>query len=85
MKNIILVYQAGIANLFEINRNFGRKLIYQGDFRSAECIAYGMKLAGVKISVRACNQAGDISALYWSTDLENQPFSDKFQYKHLLK
>jgi hypothetical protein len=81
----MLVYQAGIANLFQVDchnlaldgRNARR--IYQGDFRTAESMARGCGHAGAVVMTAACNQAGDIADSKWSEDLENQPFSDKFQ------
>lgn len=89
-----LVYQAGIANVFQVE-NFnlahdticpgvgtgtGRKArrVYQGDFRTAESIAYGCGLAGALVMTSACNQAGDIQNAQWTDDLESQPFADKF-------
>jgi hypothetical protein len=83
-KRAMLVYQAGIANVFDVksfNRGtYGRdaRRIYQGDFRTAESIAYGLGLAGAKVRTAACNEAGDIVDRTWSGDLDAQPFSDKF-------
>ena len=80
MKYAVLVYQAGIANVFEVSSTqlTNRKRLMQGDFRSCEAFARGIKAAGVKVSTWACNQAGDITDSEWSNDLESQPFSDKF-------
>lgn len=81
---LVLVYQAGIANVFEVESfnlaDFGREArrIYQGDFRTAESICYGAGLAGAIVRTAACNQAGDIATAHWSEDLDEQPFSDKF-------
>ena len=80
----MLVYQAGIANLFRVDcfnlSDFGRNAqrIYQGDFRSAERMAHGAGLAGAVVMTCACNLAGDVRLATWSDDLESQPFSDKF-------
>ena len=84
----MLVYQAGIANVFRVDcfnlATFGRnaKRVYQGDFKTAEAIAYGCGLAGAVVTTAACNQAGDIADAVWSDDLDEQPFSDKFNPVH---
>ena len=84
IKRAMLVYQAGIANVFEVKAfnlsNYGRdaKRLAQADFRTCENIAYGLGLAGVLVRSAACNQAGDIRDAKWSEDLESQPFSEKF-------
>ena len=81
----MLVYQAGIANLFIVKAfnlsGYGRKAqrIYQGDFRSCEMMALGLDRAGVCVKTAACNMAGDIAWATWSDDLDAQPFSDKFR------
>jgi len=83
-RRMALVYQAGIANIFEVNSfnlaNFGRDAVrlYQGDFKTAEALAIGMGLAGCIVMTLACNQAGDIINEKWSDDLDNQPFSESF-------
>lgn len=79
-----LVYQAGIANVFQVKCfnccPFGRdaKRVYQGDFRTAESIAFGTGLAGAAVQTLACNRAGDIIGSEWTDDLDSQPFSDSF-------
>ena len=84
IKKAMLVYQAGIANVFKVKAfnlsDYGRdaERLYQGDFRTAEAIAHGMGLAGCTIRNAACNQAGDITHSHWTDDLDSQPFSDKF-------
>ena len=80
----MLVYQAGIANVFSIEcfnlADFGRdaQLLYQGAFQGAANFTLGMQAAGVIVKTAACNQAGDISNALWSQDLDSQPFSDKY-------
>ena len=82
---VMLVYQAGIANLFKVDSfnlsDYGRNAerLYQGDFRTAENIAYGMGLMGATVHTAHCNQAGDISGARWSENLDAAPFSDKFR------
>ena len=82
-----LVYQAGIANVFEIRTanygTFGReaKRLYQGDFHSAEMFIRGI-LTGDDKSLAItgyCNMAGDIAEQNWGWELETAPFSDKFR------
>lgn len=88
---IMLVYQAGIANVFRVavfnlaadagglaDGDRQAQRIYQGDFRTAESICYGMGLAGAIVRSAACNRAGDIAGQTWTEDLDAQPFSDKF-------
>ena len=65
IKRAFLVYQGDIANVFEVKafnlQDYGRnaRRIYQGDFRTAECICYGLGLAGCIVRSAACNMAGD--------------------------
>jgi hypothetical protein len=73
-----LVYQAGIANVFDCTLTRDRSRIYQGDFRTAEMICYGLGRAGCFVRTYACNQAGDILSASWDTPLSDAPFSDKF-------
>jgi hypothetical protein len=84
MARAFLVYQAGIANLFEVQAfnlsNYGRdaKRILQSDFRTCETFARGLAYAGWKVASAHCNQAGDITEAQWSEDLNSAPFSEKF-------
>ncbi len=90
-KRFVLVYQAGIANIFEVQcfnaHPFGRDAIrvYQGDFRTAEAILRGAQLAGSIVTSMACNMVGDIINQPWTTDLENQPFFTDFNVVAKLK
>lgn len=80
----MLVYQAGIANVFEVKAfnlaNYGRdaKRLLQSDFHT--CVAYSMGLAAAGVIIRTahCNQAGDIVDSLWSEDFDSAPFRDKF-------
>lgn len=79
----VLVYQAGIANVFSVERvtnEDGRnpKRLLQGDFRSCEAFARGLAVAGVDVTTMHCNRAGDIANAEWSENLESAPFSDSF-------
>ena len=81
-RKFVLVYQAGIANVFSVLaftvKDEGRdaKRIYQGDFHTAEAQLHGMWLAGAKLGVAACNRAGDIAKAEWDTDIDEMPFRD---------
>jgi hypothetical protein len=83
-KKALLVYQAGIANIFEVATfnlhgvASGRKRILQGDFRTCENFARGLAFAGWHVGSVGCNKAGDIIHETWTDDLESLPFSDKF-------
>ena len=78
----MLVYQAGIANVFEVKSfslaGIGRdaKRLYQGDFRGAFEFSKGLGCAGAVVRTAACNAAGDIVDATWTNDLDSQPFSD---------
>lgn len=84
IENAMLVYQAGIANVFQVERLIptpkGRnaKRLIQSDFRTCESFARGLAVAGVYVDTMACNRASDIVDAEWSQDLDEQPFSDKF-------
>lgn len=79
---LMLVYQAGIANVFRVEcfnlASYGRHAhrLYQGDFRGAVTFVNGAAAAGAIVRTAACNQAGDIARALWSEDLDAQPFSD---------
>jgi hypothetical protein len=80
-----LVYQAGIANVLKVD-TFNllpqfriSERVLQGSFSECEAFCNGLKLAGMRVKTFACNKAGDIADQVWSTNLEEQPFSDKFK------
>ena len=81
----MLVYQYGIANVFQVESfnlsNHGReaKRLLQHGFQSCEMYARGLGAAGVTVRTAACNEDGDIIHRPWSSDLEDPPFSDRFQ------
>jgi hypothetical protein len=77
---LVLVYQAGIANLFRVpsfDTVEGAERAYEGDFRTAEAMARGAALAGADVRYASCNRAGDIAALEWTRGLADCPFRDK--------
>ena len=77
IQKAVLVYQAGIANVFAVDsfnmtnskaRNARRLLQY--DFRTCENYARGLAAAGCEVISAGCNMAGDIADTVWSsTDL----------------
>ena len=81
----VLVYQAGIANVFTVDclnmSTFGRnaKRVCQGSFFECESFALGMAHAGAVVASATCNMAGDVSECKWSDNLEDAPFSEKFR------
>ena len=83
-KRAVLVYQAGIANVFEVDcfnlANFGRnaKRLMQWDFSSCENFIKGLAHAGYMVCSVYCNQAGNIAESLWFEDLNDAPFSDNF-------
>jgi hypothetical protein len=84
-RKAVLVYQAGIANVFEVQcfnlSDFGRDAVrlVQGDFRTCETFARGLKHAGYQVFSFHCNQAGDITFSHWDDNLTNAPFHSEFR------
>lgn len=82
--NLALVYQAGIANVFEIERfslysrcrgKTTRKL--QHAFRTCEWYVRGAKDAGAIVRVYSCNVAGDCAEVDWTAGTDATPFRDQ--------
>lgn len=89
-RKAVLVYQAGIANVFMVDtfnmaddglRNARR--ILQHAFSPCEFFARGLGAAGFIIRSAQCNETGDITNSHWSDDLEEAPFSDSFLPVHV--
>ena len=82
-KKVFLVYQSGIANVFEVKAfnlaNYGRdaKRLLQHSYHSCRMFCEGMATCGAIIRTAACNMGGDIINEHWTEDLEGQPFADK--------
>lgn len=80
--NAALVYQAGIANVFEVQSgnlsDFGRdaKRLLQSDFKTCAAFARGLAAAGVNVYTASCNKAGDIVQATWTMGLDDCPFHD---------
>lgn len=85
IERAVLVYQAGFANVFEVDcfntRASGRteKRLKQSDFRTCEAFAQGLAAAGTHVASMHCNMAGDVARQNWSNELDEAPFSDKFK------
>lgn len=85
VEKAVLVYQAGIANVFAVDCfnlcDFGREArrLLQDDFRACENFARGLAAAGCLVATLHCNQAGDIASAKWSDALDDAPFHDKFR------
>lgn len=83
-KKAFLVYQAGIANVFEVDcfneSPYGRnaKRLMQADFAACENFTRGLRAAGYTVFSVGCNMAGDIINQKFETDLNSLPFCDKF-------
>jgi hypothetical protein len=81
-KKAVLVYQAGIANVFEVTSfnmsDFGRdaRRIMQNAFGPCEWFARGLVAAGWTVCSAHCNEAGDIAGRKWTEDLPEAPFFD---------
>jgi hypothetical protein len=79
----VVVYQAGIANVFEVE-NFdaeasGRgncRRLLQHAFGPCEWFARGLRSAGTHIASAHCNRAGDITDAKWDFDLTEAVFRE---------
>lgn len=82
IERAMLVYQAGIANVFAVecfNLNpFGRnaRRLMQHAFRPCEDFARGLAAAGVIVRTASCNVAGDCADVQWADGIEATPFRD---------
>jgi hypothetical protein len=83
-RKLMLVYQAGIANVFEVDcfnvAASGRELtyrLYQGDFYGALMYCRGAGRMGAVVRTVHCNMAGNVANQDWTEDLESAPFADK--------
>ena len=80
MEYAALVYQSGIANVFQVDSanlaDYGReaKRLKQGNFRGCEAFAQGLVAAGIKVYSAHCNKAGDIQGQVWDDYLPDAPF-----------
>jgi hypothetical protein len=78
---IMLVYQAGIANVFLVDcfnmkaSMRKTKQLYQDTFITCQVFARGCGAMGAIVRTAHCNRAGDILGMDWSDDLDDAPFS----------
>lgn len=75
MKRFALVYQAGIANVFELTEDTVSRIL-QHAFAACEWFCHGLIAAGETVEVYSCNRAGDIAAADWTRGLSDCPFRD---------
>jgi hypothetical protein len=75
---LILVYQAGLANIFQRQSDGSLKRILQASFKECEWFMRGAQHAGANVDVAGCNRAGDIINAAWTRNLESLPFSEQF-------
>ena len=85
MIKLVLVYQAGIANVFQIQSDGTFKRILQASFKTCEGFMRGAQFAGADVDVAGCNRVGDIINAAWTRDLDSLPFSDQFGCKWMQK
>ena len=78
MTKLILVYQAGIANIFQIQEDGKFKRLLQASFKECEWFMRGAQHAGAWVDVAGCNRAGDIINAAWTRNLDSLPFREKF-------
>lgn len=86
MRYIALVYQAGIANVFELTckhdmdnpqaRTGPAKRLLQHAFQPCIWYCRGAGYSGAMVRTYSCNMAGDIAAAPWTDGLEDCPFRD---------
>lgn len=87
-----LVYQAGIANVFEVDcfnlaggcMRLTRRLL-QADFRTCEAFARGMAAAGATVLVASCNVAGDCANVKWTAGVDATPFREQTAYRNAVR
>ncbi len=75
---LYLVYQAGIANVFQVQSDGAFKRLLQASFKECEWFMRGAQTAGAEVDVAGCNRAGDIINAAWTRNLDSLPFSDQF-------
>ena len=82
-KRYMLVYQGGIANVFEVSafvmedKRRNAKRVLQHTFEVCRYFAAGAGCAGAMVRTAYCNEAGDIAKSTWNEDRDAAPFSEK--------
>lgn len=84
MRTFTLVYQGGIANVFDTTGGGEPRRVLQHAFNVCEWYCRGAKAAGVEIHIAFCNVAGDCRLRVWSTPEDHAPFKDAMHYADLL-
>jgi hypothetical protein len=90
-KKYAIVYQAGIANVFQVNcfndANYGRNAnrVLQDCFKFAEWYCRGLMQAGCLVGMFSCNKAGDITEQKWTQGLDDCPFRDSVKFYSNVK
>ena len=83
-KRYVLVYQCGIANVFEVESfnlsDYGRdaKLVNQGAFTSNISFCNGLVEAGHAVKTAHCDKAGDITWSKWIEGMGNMFSEHKY-------
>lgn len=82
-KQYVLVYQAGIANVFLCENGLyevtGRSRVTQNAFGPCEWFCRGLMEAGEAVAVAWCNKAGDITGDSWNYGcFDDAPFCEHF-------
>lgn len=78
-RRITLVYQAGIANVFDTTGETPKRLL-QSDFCSCEMFARGMAAAGCSVKTAWANVAGDVALSPWEyANLHDAPFFESIR------
>jgi len=78
---LVLVYQAGIANVFQRHgkKHFTYSRELQNTFNVCENFCRGARYMGATIITAWCNEAGDIAERHWNfSNFENAPFCENF-------
>jgi hypothetical protein len=76
----VIVYQAGIANVFSVESTDSGKIrrrLMQHAFEPCEWFMRGLQYAGGDCYFACANYAGDIAGQDWDTPLSCAPFSDR--------
>ena len=67
MKEFTIVYQCGMANVFDTTGGHAdhRKRVLQGTFRDCEQFMRGARAAGAEVRIRHADVAGDCTLAFW--------------------
>jgi hypothetical protein len=78
IKNAAIVYQGGIANVFNMGEADVLRIqrLLQADFHTCESYIRGLIAAGTSVRVYSCNKAGDIANAQWTHGLADCPFRE---------